>query len=214
MKTKNIKTKVTDVDEKGIVKIQVSAFGNIDSYGDIMQPTAFNKTIADGFKRVKHLKNHSWSLLLGLPLEMKATQEGLVVVSKMNLEKELVRDTFSDYKFFADNGNTLEHSIGYSEVKTEDAKEGGEQVKLLHEVKLMEYSTLDFWGANENTPLLGIKSEMETIEEMIKKGEYTDEKCELLLKKYNELVQLMNDTEPQPHSEPKEDNYKSFLLSL
>ena len=59
MKTKNIKTKVTDVDAKGIVEIQVSAFNNVDSYGDIMMPTAFNKTIADKFKRVKHLKNHS-----------------------------------------------------------------------------------------------------------------------------------------------------------
>ena len=89
MKTKDFKSKVTGVEEKGIVEIQVSAFGNIDSYGDVMTEKAFNKTIKDGFKRVKHLKDHSWNLLLGLPLEMEATKDGLRVVSKMNLEKEL-----------------------------------------------------------------------------------------------------------------------------
>ena len=216
MKTKNIKTKVNDVDEKGVVKIQVSAFNNIDSYGDIMMETAFNKTISDGFRRVKHLKNHSWGHLLGVPLEMTSTADGLVVVSKMNLEKELVRDTFSDYKFMAENGNTLEHSIGYTVVKEEASKKGNEPVNLLHEVKLMEYSTLDFLGANEKTPLLGIKSQMNTLENMIKNGDYTDEKCELLLSKYNELVSLMESKEPQPHSveEEKEAQLKQFYLKL
>ncbi len=32
----DIKSSIEDVDEKGIVKIRVSAFGNVDSYGDVM----------------------------------------------------------------------------------------------------------------------------------------------------------------------------------
>ena len=43
----DLKSSIEDVDEKGIVKIRVSAFGNIDAYGDIMDQKAFNKTIAD-----------------------------------------------------------------------------------------------------------------------------------------------------------------------
>ena len=37
---------VEDLDEKGIVKIRVSAFGNVDSHGDIMDQKAFNKTMS------------------------------------------------------------------------------------------------------------------------------------------------------------------------
>ena len=213
MKTKDFKSKVTGVEEKGIVEIQVSAFGNIDSYGDVMTEKAFNKTIKDGFKRVKHLKDHSWNLLLGLPLEMEATKDGLRVVSKMNLEKELARETFSDYKFFAEEGRTLEHSIGYKEIKTEKGEQNGEEVLFLKEVQLFEYSTLNFMGANEKTPLLGIKSELETIELMIQKGNFSDEKCKILLEKYNELKMLL--TEPQKHSvedEPKT-NFIHNLIS-
>lgn len=213
MKTKDFKSKVTGVEDKGIVEIQVSAFGNIDSYGDVMTEKAFNKTIKDGFKRVKHLKDHSWNLLLGLPLEMEATKDGLRVVSKMNLEKELARETFSDYKFFAEEGRTLEHSIGYKEIKTEKGEQNGEEVLFLKEVQLFEYSTLNFMGANEKTPLLGIKSELETIELMIQKGNFSDEKCKILLEKYNELKMLL--TEPQKHSdegEPKP-NFIHNLIS-
>ncbi len=42
-----LKSSIEDVDEKGIVKIRVSAFGNIDSYGDIVDSKAFNKTLSD-----------------------------------------------------------------------------------------------------------------------------------------------------------------------
>jgi HK97 family phage prohead protease len=213
MKTKDFKSKVTGVEDKGIVEIQVSAFGNIDSYGDVMTEKAFNKTIKDGFKRVKHLKDHSWNLLLGLPLEMEATKDGLRVVSKMNLEKELARETFSDYKFFAEEGRTLEHSIGYKEIKTEKGEQSGEEVLFLKEVQLFEYSTLNFMGANEKTPLLGIKSELETIELMIQKGNFSDEKCKLLLEKYNELKTLLTDPQPQSVEDKPKPNFIFNLIS-
>lgn len=213
MKTKDFKSKVTGVEEKGIVEIQVSAFGNIDSYGDVMTEKAFNKTIKDGFKRVKHLKDHSWNLLLGLPLEMEATKDGLRVVSKMNLEKELARETFSDYKFFAEEGRTLEHSIGYKEIKTEKGEQNGEEVLFLKEVQLFEYSTLNFMGANEKTPLLGIKSELETIELMIQKGNFSDEKCKLLLEKYNELKMLLTDPQTQSVKDEPKTNFIYNLIS-
>ena len=79
----------------------------------------------------------------------------------------------------------------------------------------MEYSTLDFLGANEQTPLLGIKSQISSIENMIKNGDYSDAKCELLLLKYKELVSLLESKEPQPHSveDEKEAQLKQFYIS-
>ena len=123
----DLKSYIEDVDEKGIVKIRVSAFGNIDSYGDIMDQKAFNKTVSDfsvsGKTRIKHLKNHNWNQAIGVPMEMTSTEKGLDIVSKINIEKQLGAETFSDYKFYAENGQTLEHSIGYSVVKEEKSEE-------------------------------------------------------------------------------------------
>jgi len=192
MSFKTLKTKSTieDVDEKGLVKIRVSAFGNIDAHGDIMDYKAFNKTIADfkhsGKTRIKHLKNHSWDMLLGYPVEMTATKDGLEVISKMNLENELPRETFNNYKFFAEGGQTLEHSIGYSVVKEESSDE--QKANVLKEVKLMEYSTLDFLGANSETPLLDLKSDMNS-KELIKRIEILESK----LKSFESLKDTQTD---------------------
>lgn len=168
----DIKSSIEDVDEKGIVKIRVSAFGNVDSYGDVMDKKAFNKTIADfkssGKTRIKHLKNHSWNQAIGVPLEMVASEKGLDIVSKINLDKQIGAETFSDYKFYAENGQTLEHSIGYTVVKSEPIEDG---ITSLKEVNLLEYSSLDFLGANSETPLLDLKNAELNSEELIKRIE-------------------------------------------
>jgi len=202
-KTLKTKSSIEDVDEKGLVKIRVSAFGNIDAHGDIMDSKAFNKTIADfkhsGKTRIKHLKNHSWDMLLGYPVEMSATKDGLEVISKMNLENELPRETFNNYKFFAEGGQTLEHSIGYSVVKEESSDE--QKANILKEVKLMEYSTLDFLGANSETPLLDLKSDMNS-QELIKRIEILESK----LKSFEQL----DDTQ----TEQKEDKINAIISKL
>ena len=199
MKTIQYKSSIYDLDEKqGIVKIRVSAFGNVDSYNDIMDKKAFNKTISDfksaGRSRIKHLKNHDWTDLLGLPLEMTASNSGLDIVSKMNIQKQSVKDVYADYIFMSENGNTLEHSIGYLTVNEEKSEEG---YNVLKEVNLKEYSTLDFHGANGETPLLDIK-------QMIQKGDYSDEKYVALENKIKELESKIDALRPLDAPEPQE----------
>jgi len=202
----DLKSYIEDVDEKGIVKIRVSAFGNIDSYGDIMDQKAFNKTLSDfkssGKTRIKHLKNHNWNQAIGVPLEMTSTEKGLDIVSKINLEKQLGAETFSDYKFYADNGQTLEHSIGYSVVKEEKSEE--QKANILKEVNLMEYSSLDFLGANPETPLLDLKSIGMNAEELLKRIEVLEAKIKSL--------EPLNNT--QAENEAKEKAIQVELLKL
>ena len=186
----DIKSSIEDVDEKGIVKIRVSAFGNVDSYGDVMDPKAFNKTIADfnslGKTRIKHLKNHSWNQAIGVPLEMVASEKGLDIVSKINLDKQIGAETFSDYKFYAENGQTLEHSIGYTVIKSEPIEDG---ITSLKEVNLLEYSSLDFLGANSETPLLDLKNAELNSEELIKRIEDLEARLKALEPRSTQAVE-------------------------
>ena len=68
-------------------------------------------------------------------------------------------------------------------------------------------------GANEKTPLLGIKSELETIELMIQKGNFSDEKCKILLEKYNELKMLLTDPQTQSVKDEPKPNFIHNLIS-
>lgn len=214
---KDIRTEVKDIDDKGVVTMYVSAFGNRDSDSDVIQKGAYAKTIQENMKRIKHLKNHKRDMSLGYPIEMTEDDYGLKVVSKMNLDKQIAKDTYSDYKFFADGGRTLEHSVAIDVVKDEIDRE--REVRIIREVKLAEYSTLDFWGANENTPMVDIKSEKDAIDtinvlnEMLKKGNYSDEKFRNIESTINKLKALLTD-EPSPDTHTDKEPLVKFYNLL
>lgn len=152
----SLRTKANDVDEKkGIVTIAVNGIGVKDSQGDISDPGSFDKTIQEFFlKRGKHLLDHDKTKLIGCPLEAKEENGNLVVVSQMNMKKQIAVDTFYDYLLYAENNKTLEHSIGCRAVKRDPNDKA--HVK---EWFLAEVSTLQAWGANPQTFLVDIKAD-------------------------------------------------------
>lgn len=171
IKQKIFQSKAVDLDKKGQVLIAVNAFNNTDSDNDISLPGSFKKTLKENFARVRWFLNHDVTILLGVPI--KGFEEGqyLKMQAQFNLEKQIARDTYEDYKLFQEHGKSLEHSVGLQAIKwTFDETKG---VRTISEWKLWEFSTLTHWGANENTPLLGIKSTLET---MGNNTNYSDER--------------------------------------
>jgi HK97 family phage prohead protease len=158
-------SKVQDVDEeKGIVTNYDNAFDKLDSDKDISRKGAFTKTLKDNVSRMKWFMNHNENWLIGVPFiaGTKEDDTGLLSNNAINLKKELGRDILSDYKLFKEYDRTLEHSIGYEVIKSKPYDIGeSKQGRELLEIKLWEKSTLTSWGANEFTPLVGIKSEKE-----------------------------------------------------
>lgn len=147
-----LKTKSNKVEDNGIVTVAVAAFGNEDSQMDISMPGSFGKTLKENRRRFKHFLNHNQDFLIGCPLDAWEDKEHLVFKSEMNLDTELGRDVYSNYKLYQKNGLTLEHSIGVEDVK----RDPFDRRKVL-EWRLWEFSTLYSWGANERTPLLDLK---------------------------------------------------------
>lgn len=173
-----IKSSVIDLDGSGIITVAANAFGNIDSDRDISMPGSFSRTIKENFSRLKWFLNHNREQLLGVPLEAKETSDFLQVRGQLNMKKQIGRDTYEDYRLYAENGLSLEHSIGVDAVKFIEDREN--EVRKVTEWKWWEYSTLTSWGANERTPMLEMKSmdllpDLAFLELKMKKGNYTDE---------------------------------------
>jgi HK97 family phage prohead protease len=196
---KNIKSKVKEVDSKGQVVVAANSFGNVDSQGDISMPGSFSKTIKENFDRVKWFLNHDTTLLLGVPVQAVETPQYLQITGQLNLNKEIGRNTYEDYKLYAEYGKSLEHSIGVDAIKyvIED------NVRKVTEWKLWEFSTLTSWGANSQTPLISIKSdELEWLNIRLNKGNYTDEKFLEIEKQIQFLKSLID--EPTKVTQPTE----------
>lgn len=168
IKHKHYKSEVMDVADKGIVTIAISRFDNEDMGGDIARKGAFERTFREGIHRIKHYMDHSLKQAanVGLPVKMYETSTHAVVESALNLEKELSRDLFSDYKFFKEHGRTLEHSYGYETMNGKPRATRGEEIL---ELKMYEYSTVGL-GMNPETPLIDLKSfTVESLEGYLKK---------------------------------------------
>jgi DNA-directed RNA polymerase subunit RPC12/RpoP len=154
------------------------------------------KTPDENFGRVKWYLNHNQSQLLGVPIEGTETDEYLQMTAQLNMNKQLSRDVYEDYRLYAEYNKTLEHSVGVDPVKrdTKDAR-------VVLEWKLWEFSTLTNWGANSNTPLLSIKSEKEAVEtiELLEKimlqGKYSDERLKFFDNKLSILTKALQGEE-------------------
>ena len=194
---KSIITKANDVDEQGRVVIAVNAIGNEDADGDISMPGSFNKTLKEDFARLKWFLNHDPCILLGVPISGEEKDDLVQMTSQFNMKKQIARDTYEDYKLYAEHGRTLEHSIGVNAINRNKSNP-----KEVLQWKMWEYSTLTNWGANERTPLLDIKG-MNTIsaEEHIKfleeavKMKYSDAKLKAITQSIDVIRKaLLGDT--------------------
>lgn len=215
--------KLKDVDAKtGVVSGYFSAFGMVDSDGDIMMPGAFKRSIndwgPDGKGRIKHLLNHNPSQPLGKITVLKEDSYGLYYESKTGTHQ-----LGKDFIKMVESGLIGEHSIGFRTLQEQKSEFGNE----LRDVMLFEGSSLTAWGANENTPMIGIKSlksienmqeEIRAFDKFIRNSDASDEMIDLCLIKVKQLAQAIEQmsstkvVEPTPE-QPKNDD-RVFVNSL
>jgi hypothetical protein len=209
-----------DVDgKKGIVTGYFADFDTLDSDGDVIKKGAFTKTIAatgpeSAKPRIKHLLNHDPSKPLGVIMILKEDNKGLYYESKLGTHALGI-----DFVKMVESNLITEHSIGY-QTKTfnqvtawEDYSEGKVRRELT-ELKLWEGSSLSAWGANQNTPLTGMKSieinkllgKAEAIEKFCRDSKATDETIETLLIYNKQLLQTITELTSKPTDPPKQND--------
>ena len=195
-----------DMEDNGrIITVYYSAFGNVDSDGDVIVPGAFTKTLKENGpsakNRIWHLFNHSTEKPIAKPFEMMEDGFGLKARVKMP-NTTLGNDTYELYK----EGHITEHSIGFQTIKSQ-AKSGYNEI---NEIKLFEGSSV-LWGANANTPTVGVKSQVKSVlvDEMgktiksLRNGHFTDETFELLELKLKQLQQYLSEMEDEESISPE-----------
>ena len=204
-------------DSKGIVVAYANAYDYEDASGDISAFGSFEKSVNENFKRIRVLKDHNPREMIGVPLEIDTKDTyGLLTKTQFNLNKPLGKDMFEDVKLMHSNGLNAELSIGYKVLQRDQKNR-----KMITEYKLMEYSFLSSWGANELSTVQGIKSIKSTygILELIEKSynlNYSDERLRQIENLLKELSTPQDEpTEPvTPEVEPQvlKNIFKNFKL--
>ena len=150
---KTIEFEVKEVDEEeGTFTGYASTFSDVpDSYGDIVDPGAFKKTLKAQKGRIVSLFNHSFMEPIGKPIEMSEDDKGLLIKTKLSLDVRRARETLALIK----DGVITQMSIGYQTIK-EKTIDG---IRHLQELKLYDVSPVVF-AANTEAVITGVK-EME-----------------------------------------------------
>lgn len=188
-----------DIDTKqGIVSGYFARYGNVDFDGDVTLKGAFNKSIKErgpsGANLIAHLLDHNKANAVALVQNLGEDSTGAYYESKAG------RHTAGrDFLFMAEDGLIKNHSFGYQVIKQK--RVGNEN--HISEYKLLEVSSLQFLGANPLTPIIGIKSldnivdDLDMLEKAMRNGKYSDEafvQIESKIKSLYELVKPSADT--------------------
>ena len=126
----------------GLIEGYAAVFHNEDLGGDIIEPGAFKKSIADrGPAGVSVFIGHEHgSLPVGVPRSLKEDSHGLLTVTNM-FESTSAQDVVATAKGLDEAGLSLGMSIGYRVVEAEfDEQDDGSTIRRLKELDIREYS--------------------------------------------------------------------------
>jgi HK97 family phage prohead protease len=159
MDVKTAAASIKSVDnETGVFEALVSVFGNKDSYGDVVMPGAFTKTLEDWSTKGDPIPVY-WSHRMDDPdynighvIEASESEDGLLVKAQLDLGGGKADQVHRLLK----GRRVTQFSFAYDTIR--DKKNG--DVNELHELKLYEVGPTPI-GANQETELLAVKAAAE-----------------------------------------------------
>jgi HK97 family phage prohead protease len=144
-------------DDEGVIEAYVSVFGNVDSYGDIVEKGAFTDAVkafnTDG-RYPKGIWAHDWALPIAKTLEMREDERGLYIKAKLILSVPEARKAYDLIKA----GVITDFSFGY---EINDGKVEKDGYRHLYKLTIYEWSPV-LVGANNQAMILDAKSAQES----------------------------------------------------
>jgi HK97 family phage prohead protease len=159
LKFKNYKIVEPKINDQGIIEAFVSVFGNVDSYGEIIDFGAFRESLAA--KLPKGVWSHNWDQPIAKTLEAReipagdpALPESIRNFGGLYIKGQLVLAVQKAAEALALLKEKVidEFSIGYNDEEAYDAEDG----RHLKRLRLYEWSPV-LVGANPLTELINVK---------------------------------------------------------
>jgi len=168
-KHKSAQVQYKAASEDGIVEAIVSVFGNVDSYGEVVMPGAFAKSLSQ--KLPKGVWAHDWASPIATTLEATEVMpydprlpDGLKELGGLLIKAQFYKDIQDSWDAYLKikNGMYDEFSIGFT-VKNYNIVEN---IVQLTEIELYEWSPV-LIGANRMTAVLSVKSALPFSEDLL-----------------------------------------------
>lgn len=216
---KTLANSVQDVSETSRkVKVAISQMGSKDFDNDVIDHSAYNKTLGErgpkGANLIWHLTDHNPSLKSAIGKFSELYVEGDYLVGITNVPNTTWgNDVLEFYK----SGHINQHSVGFRTIKQENQKSQEGEYNLIKEILLFEGSAV-LWGANPNTPTIEVgksmtevmdqheklSKELSLLLKSLKDGRFSDEAFEFIeirVAQINEAIKSLIQIEATPKIE-------------
>lgn len=153
LKFKNFEIAETKSDDNGNLTITGygAVFGNVDSYGDIIERGAFSKTLSERAGRIAFCYQHDIWNPIGKIESITEDEVGLKLTVKLSAAENDIQTKIKE-------GILKEMSIGYRTINSKTEVRDGVSVNILTEIKLIEVSLVTV-AANPLAIIESMKSE-------------------------------------------------------
>lgn len=175
LKTRNaavqLKAGPADGLKEGQFEAYASVFGNIDSYGDVVQPGAFAESLkewADSPNFLPVLFGHNMSdpdYNIGHVISAVEDEKGLRVIAQLDLESPKGATVYRLLK----GRRISQMSFAYDVLDASWGELDGEEVLELKRLKVYEVSVVPI-GANQETEILNVKAAADLLAGGLKEG--------------------------------------------
>lgn len=148
---------LNDTEAPGKLKGYLSVFGNVDRGGDVIEPGAFTKTLAenDAFAMLWSHSAQEPKLVVGA-FKGAEDRRGLFIEGDFFVNQPGGADAYGVVKELHERGVKVGLSIGYEALKWEFEQRGDEKVRRISEIKLYEGS-ITLFPMNEQALIQAVK---------------------------------------------------------
>jgi HK97 family phage prohead protease len=158
-KVRHLHFDVRTVNDDGTFEGYGSVFGNVDSYGTVVDKGAFANTLRGRVSKIKLLWQHDDTQPIGIFTDLSEDNIGLRFTGQLNLDVQKGKEAYALLKQGAMDGM----SIGFWPIQY-SIDNSDPQTPIIHftEVKLIEISLVTF-PANEDAVVTQVKSAFEDL---------------------------------------------------
>ncbi len=175
-------------DKTGEVVFYFAAFTRDREYDTILK-SAYTKTLQENVANIYHNRDHSQAC--GKPISFGIDEKGAYCVSQLAIKTIVGADTYEQYLA----GLVKGHSQEFQVYKSEPDPAGG---RIIKELKLWGVTSVTNIPAHGDTPTISVKSvteladELCKINELLRKGNISDQLGERFCDEYKRLKSLMD----------------------
>lgn len=130
--------------DSGVIEGYASVFNKVDSYGDTVMPTAYDRVLAEQQSPIMFFNHDRWEIPIGKWTSLTKDDIGLKVVGELDLNQEKAQKVFNAIKFGSITGLSVGMTVNNDNYEKSGSNWIIKEVEKLYEISIVNLPADDY----------------------------------------------------------------------